>query len=252
LFSWHGILSEKSSPVSPGGAFRICSLGICARDIGGEVGFELSQRLFHRHAAVLKRSVDLAVSALLLAALSLLFLIIAALVKATSKGPVFYGHARFGRNGRIFDALKFRTMVVNGDEVLAAHLRNHPGQLFEWQRDHKLKHDPRVTPVGKWLRRLSFDELPQLLNVVAGQMSLVGPRPIVKAEIARYGNSCFDLYSRVLPGITGLWQVSGINNTTYAERIAFDEYYVRNWSIWLDTYILFRTFKVLLTTEGAY
>jgi Undecaprenyl-phosphate galactose phosphotransferase WbaP len=230
----------------------LCSLGICARDIDGEVGFDFSQRLFQRNAAMAKRLIDVVASISLLAALSSLFLVIAAVIKVTSKGPIFFGHSRYGRNGRIFDALKFRTMVTNGDEVLAAHLLNHPDQLFEWQRDHKLKNDPRVTPVGKWLRRLSLDELPQLFNVVIGQMSLVGPRPIVKAEIPRYGNSGFDLYSRVLPGITGLWQVSGRNNTTYEERVAFDEYYVRNWSIWLDAYILFRTFKVVLTTEGAY
>jgi Undecaprenyl-phosphate galactose phosphotransferase WbaP len=230
----------------------LCSLGISARDIGGEVGFEFSQRLFHRNAAVVKRLLDLAASSLLLGILFPLFLAIATLIKVTSKGSVLYRHSRYGKNGKTFSALKFRTMVTNGDQVLTNYLLNHPDQLFEWQRDQKLKNDPRITPLGKWLRRLSLDELPQLINVLVGQMSLVGPRPIVKAEIARYGSSGFDLYSRVLPGITGLWQVSGRNNTTYEERVAFDEYYVRNWSIWLDTYILFSTFKVLLTTEGAY
>jgi Undecaprenyl-phosphate galactose phosphotransferase WbaP len=230
----------------------LCSLGICARDIGGEVGFEFSQRLFHPNSAMLKRLIDLAASVSLLTALSLPLAAIAALVKITSKGPVLYGHSRFGKNGQSFRALKFRTMVMNGEQVLADHLRKHPDQMLEWQRDHKLKNDPRVTAAGRWLRRLSLDELPQLFNVLVGQMSLVGPRPIVQAEIARYGTSGFDLYSRVLPGITGLWQVSGRNNTTYAERVAFDEYYVRNWSIWLDAYILFRTFKAVLTAEGAY
>jgi Undecaprenyl-phosphate galactose phosphotransferase WbaP len=230
----------------------LCSLGICARDIGGEVGFEFSQRLFHQNSAVLKRLIDLAASVLLLAAISLLLVAIAIVIKITSRGPILYGHRRFGKNGGTFQALKFRTMVVNGDEILTQHLRKHPDQMVEWQRDHKLKSDPRVTPAGKWLRRLSLDELPQLFNVLAGQMSLVGPRPIVQAEIARYGTSGFDLYSRVLPGITGLWQVSGRNNTTYEERVAFDEYYVRNWSIWLDAYILFCTFRAVLTTEGAY
>ena len=230
----------------------LCSLGISARDMGGEVGFELPQRLFHRNAQLMKRAIDFATSLLLLVLLLPLFLIVAAAIKLTSKGPVFFGHARYGKHGAIFKALKFRTMMTSGDDMLTEHLRKHPDQLFEWQRDHKLKNDPRVTSIGKWMRRLSIDELPQLLNVIAGHMSLVGPRPIVKAEIVRYGNSGFDLYSRVLPGITGLWQVSGRNNTTYDERVAFDEYYVRNWSIWLDAYIFFCTLKVVLTTEGAY
>ena len=121
----------------------------------------------------------------------------------------------------------------------------------EWQRDQKLKNDPRVTPVGRFLRKTSLDELPQLWNVLKGEMSLVGPRPIVQAEIEKYGQ-CFRNYARVRPGITGLWQVSGRNNTTYDQRISFDEYYVRNWSVWLDLYILVKTISVVITGYGAY
>jgi lipopolysaccharide/colanic/teichoic acid biosynthesis glycosyltransferase len=142
-------------------------------------------------------------------------------------------------------------MIQNADNLLADHLAAHPEDLFEWQRDHKLKNDPRVTPIGRWLRRLSLDELPQLFNVLMGQMSLVGPRPIVKEEIQKYGRR-YGLYSRVRPGITGLWQVSGRNNTTYDERIALDEYYVHNWSVWFDSYILLRTVKTVFWGEGAY
>jgi lipopolysaccharide/colanic/teichoic acid biosynthesis glycosyltransferase len=142
-------------------------------------------------------------------------------------------------------------MVPDADRILADYLSAHPEYLFEWQRDHKLRNDPRVTPIGRWLRRLSLDELPQLWNVVIGQMSLVGPRPIVKAEIEKYGRR-FGLYSRVRPGITGLWQVSGRNNTTYDERVSLDEYYVHNWSVWFDTYLLLRTVKTVLNREGAY
>jgi lipopolysaccharide/colanic/teichoic acid biosynthesis glycosyltransferase len=142
-------------------------------------------------------------------------------------------------------------MVVNAEQALWDHLQAHPEDQVAWRCDQKLRKDPRITAVGKWLRRYSLDELPQLWNVLIGDMSLVGPRPIVKAEIAKYGDG-YDLYMRVPPGITGLWQVSGRNNTTYQERVAFDEYYVRNWSIWLDAYILARTVKVVVTAEGAY
>ncbi len=229
----------------------ICSLGISARDIGGEIGFEVPQRLFHRSAGMMKRALDLILTLAGLFALLPVFLLIAAAIKLTSIGPVFYGHTRYGRDGTTFKALKFRTMFQNGESILLEHFHKNPEELAAWQRDQKLKRDPRVTSVGGWLRRYSLDELPQLCNVLLGQMSLVGPRPIVSAEVEKYGRS-YDLYSRVRPGITGLWQVSGRNNTTYPERVAFDEYYVRNWSIWLDTYILVRTARAVFSAEGAY
>jgi Undecaprenyl-phosphate galactose phosphotransferase WbaP len=229
----------------------MCSLGITARDIGGEIGLELPQRLCHRSAAMAKRVIDLLLTLPGLVALSLVFLFIALIIKLTSKGPVFYRHTRHGRDGRTFVALKFRTMYENGDSILWEHFQQFPEEFKTWNRDRKLKRDPRVTPVGRWLRRSSLDELPQLCNVLMGHMSLVGPRPIVSAEVAEYGHG-YDLYGRVRPGITGLWQVSGRNNTTYSERVAFDEYYVRNWSIWLDIYILVRTAKAVLYAEGAY
>lgn len=229
----------------------ICSMGIGAREIGAEVGFELPQRLFHPGARLTKRILDVCLTSVLLLILSPVFLIAALLIKATSKGPVFFGHTRHGQHGEAFQALKFRTMVPHADHVLAEYLLAHPEHQLEWRHRHKLKDDPRITSVGKWIRRYSLDELPQLWNVLRGEMSLVGPRPIVKLEIERYGSG-YDLYTRVLPGLTGLWQVSGRNNTTYEERVAFDEYYVRNWSIWLDVYILVRTVKVVLTAEGAY
>jgi Undecaprenyl-phosphate galactose phosphotransferase WbaP len=229
----------------------ICSLGISARDIGGEIGFEVPQRLFHRSAGMMKRAIDLILGLPGLAILSPVFLLIVIAIKLTSKGPVFYGHTRHGRDGKTFKALKFRTMFQNGESLLSEHFRKYPEERAAWNRDQKLKRDPRVTLVGGWLRRYSLDELPQLCNVMLGQMSLVGPRPIVSAEVLKYGRG-YDLYSRVRPGITGLWQVSGRNNTTYPERVAFDEYYVRNWSIWLDTYILVRTVRAVFCAEGAY
>lgn len=229
----------------------ICSLGMTARDISGDVVFEVPQRLFHKSAGIVKRALDLVLSTVALVVLSPVFLVLAVLIKLTSQGSAFYGHTRYGRDGTIFKALKFRTMAHDGDVVLAKYLQEHPEELRAWQRDQKLKNDPRVTPIGRFLRRCSLDELPQLWNVIRGQMSLVGPRPIISIEIAKYGRG-YDLYKRVLPGLTGLWQVSGRNNTTYEERVTFDEYYVRNWSIWLDAYILIRTVKVVLTGEGAY
>ncbi|MEM8670909.1 MAG: undecaprenyl-phosphate galactose phosphotransferase WbaP [Planctomycetota bacterium] len=180
-----------------------------------------------------------------------LIAIIGTLIKLTSPGPVFYAQRRLGKNGKPFWAWKFRTMVPNADEVLESHLNANPELRSEWERDHKLKNDPRVSAIGYWLRKTSLDELPQTWNVLRGEMSLVGPRPIVEAEIPKYG-AWYELYQRTTPGITGMWQISGRNNTTYEFRVANDSYYVLNWSPWLDLYILARTIKVVLRCEGAY
>ena len=141
--------------------------------------------------------------------------------------------------------------IGQGRDAAKKYLEENPDLRDEWERDRKLKHDPRITRVGRFLRKSSLDELPQLINVVRGEMSLVGPRPIVEAEIAKYGEVYAD-YCRVRPGITGLWQVSGRNNTTYEERVSLDRYYVTNWCIWMDLWILARTFPVVLTGYGAY
>ena len=231
--------------------FGICCLGISPREIGGQLGLEIPQRLCFLIPKVMKRSLDIVVSTTLLFLLMPLFLLICIAIKVNSEGPIFFGHLRYGRDGKAFRALKFRTMVTNADRILDTHLRRHPELMIEWQRNHKLKNDPRITRVGRWLRRYSLDELPQLVNILKNDMSLVGPRPIVESEIPRYANS-YDLYTRVPPGLTGLWQVSGRNNTTYRERVAFDEYYIRNWSIWMDIYILARTFQAVLHADGAY
>jgi Undecaprenyl-phosphate galactose phosphotransferase WbaP len=199
----------------------------------------------------MKRIFDLVMSSILLILFSPLFAVIALAIKLTSRGPIFYGHRRFGHKNQPFRMLKFRTMVQSADAILATYLEERPDEALEWQRDQKLRNDPRITNIGKWLRKHSLDELPQLLNVFVGQMSLVGPRPIREEEIVKYGRK-YGLYARVLPGITGLWQVSGRNDATYEERVGFDEYYVCNWSIWLDFYILIRTIRVVLTAEGAY
>jgi Undecaprenyl-phosphate galactose phosphotransferase WbaP len=230
---------------------HLCSLGVTGKDVGGELGIEVPQQLFHWGARLIKRSLDIAGGCLGLLIAAPAFGAIAVAIKLTSNGPIFYDHPRHGQDGGIFSALKFRTMVTNGDEVLERFFRNHPEELLQWRREHKLKDDPRITGVGRWLRRFSLDELPQLLNVLKGQMSLVGPRPIVPNEFEQYGQS-FGFCTSVRPGITGLWQVSGRNNLTFADRIRFNEYYIRNWSLWLDLYILFKTVTVVVMADGAY
>ena len=177
--------------------------------------------------------------------------LIALLIKLDSPGPVLYTHTRIGFGGKPFKVWKFRTMIKDADRVLREYLEKHPELRAEWERDHKLRHDPRITRVGKWLRKTSLDELPQLWNVLRGEMSLVGPRPIVKEEVKKYGEK-FSLYTKVKPGMTGLWQVSGRNDTSYEDRVNLDAYYVQNWSVWLDIYILARTVKVVVVGKGAY
>ena len=181
----------------------------------------------------------------------LAFLIFAILVKLDSPGPVFFRQVRIGRFGRKFPVYKFRTMVQNADQVLQDYLDKSPELRVEWLATHKLKQDPRVTRLGALLRTWSIDELPQLWNILIGDMSLVGPRPIVDAEVEKYGK-CFELYIQVRPGLTGLWQVSGRNNTTYERRVELDEFYVRNRSLKLDLQILLKTVLVVLKKDGAY
>jgi exopolysaccharide biosynthesis polyprenyl glycosylphosphotransferase len=174
--------------------------------------------------------------------------IIALLIKLDSPGPVFYRRRVLGIGGRSFDAFKFRTMFTNGDEILA----QHPELQAELQANHKLKHDPRITNVGGWLRRTSLDEVPQFFNVLLGQMSLVGPRMITSAEAAMYGVMKQNLLT-VKPGITGLWQVSGRSDLTYEDRVRIDMHYIRNYSIWLDLQIIFfQTLPAIFRGDGAY
>jgi Undecaprenyl-phosphate galactose phosphotransferase WbaP len=166
-------------------------------------------------------------------------------------GLVLYRHRRIGRGGVAFECLKFRTMVPDAERVLRELLERDPELKAEWVRDHKLKEDPRVTPVGRLLRRTSLDELPQLWNVLRGEMSLVGPRPVVREELLRYGRAV-GVYLAVRPGITGLWQVMGRNDTDYHRRVWLDTYYVRNQNLLLDLYILMKTTGVVLGGTGAY
>lgn len=187
---------------------------------------------------------------LLLFALSPVLLVIAALVWRSSGSPVLFGHYRVSQSGKLFRCLKFRTMYADSEAMLQQLLASDPQAREEWKRDHKLSNDPRITPIGHFLRRTSLDELPQLFNVIKGEMRLVGPRPVTVAELARYGAARWH-YFRVRPGMTGLWQVSGRNNTTYEERVALDCSYVERRSLMLDAAILLRTVRVVLLREGA-
>jgi Undecaprenyl-phosphate galactose phosphotransferase WbaP len=199
---------------------------------------------------LVKRLLDIAGSLTLLVVLAPLLAYLYWEIRRGGAAPIF-GHVRVGLHGREFRCLKFRTMVPDADDVLKKLLDTDPGARAEWERDFKLKDDPRITPVGHFLRRTSLDELPQLWNVLKGEMSLVGPRPILEEELGRYGDQV-DYYLEVRPGITGLWQISGRNNTGYEDRVALDSWYVRNWSLWYDLVILVKTVSVVLRREGAY
>ncbi len=231
--------------------FGFSSLWVNPKSVGGMLGLEVCQPVFAPERQCAKRVLDLVLTlAGGVAALPLLGLI-AAWVKWDSPGPVFYSQRRVGYGGREFRAWKFRSMIQNADQVLQPYLEANPGLREEWERNHKLRNDPRLTRAGRFLRRTSLDELPQLWNVLKGEMSLVGPRPIVRDEIARYGDS-FNLYKEVQCGLTGLWQISGRNDTSYEERVRLDTFYARNWSVWLDLCILFRTIGAVVLRKGAY
>jgi len=197
-----------------------------------------------------KRLFDIVAASLLLSLLAPLFLALAYLV-GRDGGNVLFGHRRIGAQGRAFKCWKFRSMVPNAEAVLARVLETDPQARAEWQRDFKLRNDPRITPIGRFLRSTSLDELPQLLNVLAGEMSLVGPRPIVADEVPRYGAAFHD-YTRCRPGITGIWQVSGRNDTGYRQRVQLDQEYARNWSFGADLAVLLRTPIAVLRRSGAY
>ncbi len=227
------------------------SVWVAPHDIGGILGLEVRQNLFSDLHQVTKRFMDLSLIFISAPVWIIVFGLIAFLIRINSKGSVIYRQKRIGKNGQEFMVWKFRTMVENADQVLDKYLQKHTDLLEEWKTTQKIKNDPRITGVGRFLRRFSLDELPQILNVLSGEMSLVGPRPIVDEEIDFY-KSHFHLYKKVKPGMTGLWQISGRNDITYDERVKLDEYYVRNWSAWEDIYILAMTPKAVLSGKGAY
>lgn len=233
--------------------------GVVAAPLGHALGRRGLAEGFHpRHPIELSEAAELpkllfdrSAAALGLILLLPLLLVVAGLIWLRDPGPVLYGHRRIGRHGRVFHCLKFRTMVSNSDEVLARHLAENPAAAQEWAATRKLRNDPRVTPIGARLRKASIDELPQLLNVLRGEMSLVGPRPIVTDEARHYGEA-LAAYLAVRPGVTGLWQISGRSDTSYAERVDLDRAYVRGRSFVMDLWILLRTVMVVAKGRGSY
>jgi len=209
-----------------------------------------SNNLTRPFSRILKSTFDQTAAVLLLFLFAPLLITIALLVCADG-GPIFYRHRRVGAGGRMFGCIKFRSMVVDADARLRRLLASDPAAAAEWAATQKLRDDPRITRIGQFLRASSLDELPQLFNVLCGQMSLVGPRPIVRAEVVRYGSD-IELYYAAKPGITGLWQVSGRSSITYARRVQLDVWYVRNWSLWHDIAILFKTIPAVFLQRGAH
>ena len=198
---------------------------------------------------LLKAAFDQVCAILLLFLLAPLMVVLAVLIRADG-GPAFYRHRRIGAGGRVFDCIKFRSMAVNADKVLRQVIANDPTAAAEWVANQKLRDDPRVTKLGLFLRRSSLDELPQIFNVLRGEMSLVGPRPIVQTEVVRYGND-IEYYYAAKPGLTGLWQVSGRSDMPYASRVKLDVWYVANWTLWHDIAILFKTIPAVFLQRGA-
>jgi len=228
----------------------ITNSAVMAREFAGNFGVEIKHNLLFPWARRTKRFLDLLFTVVGGLIISPLLLAIALLVKVDSSGPAFYGHRRLGAEGKHFRCWKFRTMHTNAERRLDEYLQRYPDLRAEWEHNFKLRNDPRVTRFGRFLRKTSLDELPQLWNVLRGEMSLVGPRPIVDAEIPKYG-TVYEMYCRITPGISGFWQVSGRSDTDYADRVKLDAYYVHNWSVWLDLVILVRTVRSVILGRGA-
>lgn len=235
----HASAGELSARYAVGKRFRLMTAkALRTMDITGRTG------------TAMKRALDVSASATAIVLLLPAFAVVYVLIRRTMGGPVIYAHPRVGKGGQIFNCYKFRSMVQNSEHVLERHLAGNPHAQREWSATRKLRNDPRVTPLGGFLRRTSIDELPQLLNVLRGDMSLVGPRPIVASELELYKPYTAE-YIAMKPGITGLWQVSGRSNTSYARRVELDRFYARRWSLGLDLNILFRTIPALVRTNEA-
>jgi Undecaprenyl-phosphate galactose phosphotransferase WbaP len=212
--------------------------------------FEISNQLLRKEILFQKRVLEVALSLLGVIFAFIPGIFLAILVKLSSRGPIFYRAKRLGKNGKTIYVLKFRTMYQDADAKLEQLLAENPELHAEWKKNFKLDNDPRITKIGHFMRKTSLDELPQFINVIKGEMALIGPRPIVEKEVAYYGED-YKVFSSVKPGITGLWQVSGRSDIDYADRVALDVFYVNNWSIWMDLYIFAATFNAVLFSRGA-
>lgn len=224
--------------------------GAKAISLDGIGGIEMTNQVRMKARRWQKRTLDMVLSSFAFLVFLPFFVVIPILIKLTSRGSVFYRQSRLGKGGRSIQVWKFRSMYADAEERLVNLLESDEAAAEEWRRSFKLTNDPRVTAFGRFLRKTSLDELPQLINVFLGDMALIGPRPIVKDEIPYYGRS-YEIFSSVKPGITGLWQVSGRSGTDYARRVALDTYYVLNWSPWMDIWILIRTVYAVLFMRGA-
>ncbi len=231
--------------------FGMTSSWMSVRDIGGILGLYTTQRLIQPLNMLIKRTIELVITTIGGIIILPVIGIIAVLIKIDSPGSVFYGHHRLGLHGKSFKMWKFRSMKKDSKEALENLLATNPEAKAEWEASFKLKDDPRITRMGQFLRKTSLDELPQIWNVLRGEMCLIGPRPIIEAEVPKYGHH-YKLFSSVKPGMTGLWQVSGRSDTDYEERVALDVYYIQSWSLWLDLYVLFKTIEVVVGGDGAY
>jgi Undecaprenyl-phosphate galactose phosphotransferase WbaP len=227
-------------------------IGLEGDSWGRVLSLAVPRNLFKPWNILLKESVEILTTIALVVLLLPLLGLVSLAIKLDSRGPVFFRQERLGRHGRTFSILKFRSMRVNHGQLLRKMLEEDPEARADWARYHKIRRpDARVTRVGRWLRKHSLDELPQLLNVLRGQMSLIGPRPYLLRERSRMGRSR-EVIFQVKPGLTGLWQVRGRSRLTFRERLAWDEYYIRNWTLWLDIMVFFRTLRVVFRGEGAY
>ena len=226
------------------------SLWVEPRDLDGQLGLEFHYNLFDTYARWIKRMMDLGMGLALSILLSPLLVILCLLIVFDSPGPIFYYQERLGKGFKHFNIIKFRTMTLDAEQRLSELLQKDSGARIAYQKYHKLTNDPRLTRMGKWLRRFSLDELPQLLNVLKGDMSVMGPRAYLPSELNEMGDYAPTIL-RIEPGLTGWWQVMGRHNTTFEQRLRMDEYYISNWSLWMDLYILLKTVWVVLGGKGA-
>lgn len=230
---------------------EISTISTNVRDFGGILGFSSTHNLTKKLSLFWKRFIDLFLLLLSSPITVPVLLFVSLLVKVSSPGPVFYGHKRIGKSGKEFKCWKFRSMVIDADKQLEKILAENPEMRAEWEKDRKFTNDPRVTKIGKFLRKTSIDEIPQFFNVFMGEMSFIGPRPVTEPELAKYGKKA-DFILSVKPGLSGMWQISGRSDTGYEERVTLDSYYIQNWSVWLDIWIVIKTVYVVLRGKGAY
>lgn len=242
-FFRHVLIVDPLFPVSLLNS-RFCNLN-------GLIGLEMSNGLLEPVPRFLKSMFETVLALIALLLLWPLFILLSIAVKFSGKGPVFYVSERLGLNGKTIKVYKFRTMHSDADTRLEKILSESPAKTREWKEQFKLRNDPRITTVGRFLRKTSLDELPQLWNVLKGDMAIIGPRPIVQEEVSKYGPN-YELLQKVRPGMTGLWQVSGRSKVSYERRVALDVHYIMNWSIWMDYYILLKTLPEIISGKGAY